>query len=96
MACLILSLTASLVMRSLYEMPSSFRKYLISVACNFLWMSAVIVQVSQAYNSTEITQERISLIFEPREIYLSLQMVFSLASAAAVCAILDSTSGLEP
>ena len=34
MACLILSLTASLVMWSLYEMPSSFRKHLISVAYN--------------------------------------------------------------
>ena len=96
MACLILSLTASLVMWSLYEMPSSFRKHLISVACNFFRMSAVNVQVSQAYNSTEITRERISLIFELREICLSLQMVFSLASAAVVCAILDSTSGLEP
>ena len=96
MACLILSLTASLVMWSLYEMPSSFRKHLISVACNFFRMSAVNVQVSQAYNSTEITRERICLIFELTEICLSLQMVFSLASAAVVCAILDSTSGLEP
>ena len=34
MACLILTLTASLVMWSLYEMPSSFRKHLISVAYN--------------------------------------------------------------
>ena len=96
MACLILSLTASLVMWSLYEMPSSFRKHLISVACNFFRISAVNVQVSRAYNSTEVTRERISLIFELREICLSLQMVFSLASVAAVCAILDSTSGLEP
>ena len=52
-----LSLTASLVMWSLYEMPSNFLTHLISVACNFLRMSAVNVQVSQAYNSTE----RISL-----------------------------------
>ena len=73
-----------------------FQKHLISVACNFFRMSAVKVQVSQAYNSTEITRERISLIFELREICLSLQMVFSLASASVVCAILDSTSGLEP
>ena len=41
MACLILSLTASLVMWSLYDMPSSFPKHLISVACNFFRMSAV-------------------------------------------------------
>ena len=77
-------------------MPISFLKHLISVAYNFFRMSAVNVQVSQAYNSTQITRERISLIFELREICLSLQMVFSLASVAAVCAILDSTSGLEP
>ena len=77
-------------------MPSSFRKHLISVACNFFRMSAVNVQVSQAYNSTEITRERISLIFELREICLSLQMVFSLASAAVVYAIRESPSGLEP
>ena len=82
--------------RICYEMSSSFLKHLISVACNFFRMSAVNVQVSQAHNSTEITRERISLIFELREICLSNQMVFSLASAAVVCAILVSTSGLEP
>ena len=75
-------------------MPSSFLKHLISVACNFFRMSAVNVQVSQAYNSTEITRERISLISELREIYLLFQMIFSLASAAVVCAILDSASVL--
>ena len=40
--------------------------------------------------------KRISLIFELKEICLSLQMVLSLASAAVVCSILDSTSDLEP
>ena len=55
------------------------------------FLSAVNVQVLQAYNSIEITRERISLIFELREICLSFQKVFSLASAAVVCAILDST-----
>ena len=89
MACLILSLTASLVMWSLFEMPSSFLKHLISVACNLFRMSAVTVQASQAYNSTGITRERVSLILELREICLSFQMVFSLASAAVVCAILE-------
>ena len=68
----------------------------ISVACNFFRMSAINVQISQAHNSTEITRERISLIFELREIWLSFQMVFILAGAAVVCAILDSTSGLDP
>ena len=96
MACLILPLTASLVMWSLYEMPSSFLKHLISVVCDFFGMSAVNVQVMQAYNSTEITRECISLIFELTKICLWFKIVFSLASAAFVCAILDSTSGLEP
>ena len=41
MACLILSLTASLVMWFLNEMPSSVLKHLISVASNFFRMSAV-------------------------------------------------------
>lgn len=96
MACLILSLTASLVMWSLYEMPNSFLKHLISAACNFFRISAVNAQVSQAYNNTETTRERVSLIFELRGICFSFQMVFNLASAAVVCAILDSTSCLEP
>ena len=96
MACLILTLTASLVMWYLYEIQSSFLKHLISVAYNSFIMSAVSVQVSQAYNSTEITRERISLIFELREICLSFQTIFSLANAAVVCAIiLDSTWNLD-
>ena len=96
MACLILSLTASLVMWSLYEMANSFLKHLISAATNFFRISAVNAQVSQAYNNTEITRERVSLIFELRDVCFSFQMVFDLASAAVVCGILDSTSGLEP
>lgn len=72
-------------MWSLYEM------HLISVVCKFLRMSAVNVQVSHSYNSTEITRERISLIFELREICLWFQMVFSFASAVVVCAVLDRT-----
>ena len=93
MACLILSLTALSVMWSLYEMPSSFLKHLISVAYNFFRMSTVNVWVSQACNCTERTRESISLMFELREICLSFPMVFGLASAAVVCAIMDSTSG---
>ena len=83
-------------MWSLSEMPSSFLKHLISVACNIFKMSAVNVQVSQAYNGFEITKERISLIFELREIGLPFRWSSGLASAAVVWAILDSTSGLEP
>ena len=48
-------------------------------------MPSVNVQVSQTYNS---------LIFELREKCLLFQIVFSLASAALVCAFLDSASGL--
>ena len=80
-------------MWSLYEMLSSFLKHLISVAYNFFRMSTVNVRVLQVYNCTERTRESISLIFELREICLSFQMVFSFASAAVVCAIMDSTSG---
>ena len=50
-------------------------KHLSSVTCNFSRMSAVNVRVSLAYNSTEITKERITLNFELREICLSFQMV---------------------
>ena len=45
-------LTASLVMWSLYEMPNSFLKHLISAASIFFRISAVNAQVSQAYNNT--------------------------------------------
>ena len=54
-------------------------KHLSSVTCNFSRMSAVNVRVSLAYNSTEITRERITLSFELREICLSFQMVLSLS-----------------
>ena len=37
-------------------------------------MSVVNVQVSQAYNRTEVTRERISLIFKLREICLSYRL----------------------
>ena len=43
-----------------------------------------------------VTRERISCILELREILLSIQTGFSRVSAAVVCAILESTSGLEP
>ena len=46
MGCLILSLTASLVMWSLYELPSRFLKHLISVACNFLEIAMVVLLMS--------------------------------------------------
>ena len=44
----------------------------------------------------EITRERISFTFDPRDMLLSLQMGFSFVRAAVACAILERTSGLEP
>ena len=44
----------------------------------------------------EMTRERISFTFDPRDMLLSLQMGFSFVRAAVACAILERTSGLEP
>ena len=53
------------------------------------------VRDSQAFKM-DVTRERISCILELREILLSFQTGFDLVSAAVVCAILESISGLEP
>ena len=66
------------------------------MACILLWSSAVRVHDSQAYRKMDVTRERISRILEPREVLLSIQTGFSLVSAAVVCAVLESISGLEP
>ena len=100
MAFPILAFTSSLVMWSLYEIPRSLRKHLISSACILLSMSAVnksvMVHVSHAYKNMDMARERISLILELMAMFLSFQMTFSLVTAAVVWAILDSTSGLDP
>ena len=44
----------------------------------------------------DMTRERISLIFELTVVFLSFHKGFNLVSAAVVCAILTSISGLEP
>ena len=54
------------------------------------------VHDSQAYREMDVTRERIRHIFELREILLSFPTGFNLVSAAVVCAILESISGLEP
>ena len=54
------------------------------------------VRDSQAYRKIDVTRERINRILALREILLSLQIGFSFVSAAVVCAILESISGLEP
>ena len=66
------------------------------MACILLWSSAVRVHDSQAYRKMDATRERISHILELREILSSFQTGFNLVNDAAVCAILESTSGLEP
>ena len=54
------------------------------------------VHDSQAYTKMDVTRVLLSLILELREILLSFQIGFNLVNAAAVCAILESISGLEP
>ena len=54
------------------------------------------VHDSQAYRKMDVTRERISCILELRETLLSFQTGFSLVNAAAVCAVLESISILEP
>ena len=44
----------------------------------------------------DVTGEHISRIFEQREMPQSFQIDLNLLSAAVVCAILESISGLEP
>ena len=44
----------------------------------------------------DVTRERISRIFEMRDVLLSFQTCFNLVNAVAVCAILEGISGLEP
>ena len=66
------------------------------MACILFSVSAVNVQNSQAYRNMDMTRERISLIFELSAIFLSFQMVLSLASAAVAWAILARISGLDP
>ena len=63
--------------------------------CILLWSSTVRVHDSQAYRKMEVTRERISRIFELREIHLSFRSGFNLVKAAVVCAVLESISGFE-
>ena len=88
--------TSSLVIWSLYVMPRSFLRHLISMACILFSVSAVNVQDSQAYRNMDMTRELISLIFKLSAIFLSFQMVLSLASAAVAWAILARMSDLYP
>ena len=73
-----------------------FLKHLVSMACILFCRSAERVHVSDAYRKMDMTRERISLIFELTVMFLSFHKGFNLVSAAVVCAILASISGLEP
>ena len=77
---------------SLYEMHGILPLHLISMACILLWSSAVRVHDSQAYGKMNVSNR----ILELREILLSFKLGFNLVSAAVVCAVLESISGLEP
>ena len=54
------------------------------------------VRDSHAYRKMDVTREHFSHLLELREILLSVQTGFNLVNAAVVCAILVSTSHLEP
>ena len=62
----------------------------------FFSNSAVKVHDSQAYRNMEMTRERISFTFDPRDTLLSLQMGFSFVRAAVACVDLERISGLKP
>ena len=66
------------------------------MSCILLSVSAVSFQDSQAYRNMDMSREHISLIIELSAIFLSFQMVLSLASAAVDWAILARSSGLDP
>ena len=76
-------------------MRKIFRKHLISMACILFCRSAERVHVSEAYRKMDMTRGRISLIFELTVMFLSFHKGFNLVSAADICAILASISGLE-
>ena len=54
------------------------------------------VHVSHAYKNMDMAREHINLILKQMLMFLSFQMTFSLVTAAAVWATLESTSDLDP
>ena len=68
-----------------------------SISSVFCFSSpAVKVHDSKAYRNMEMTRERISFTFDPRDTLLFLQMGFSFVRASVACDILERISGLEP
>ena len=63
------------------------------------FFSLTLQSMSIIHRHTEIRKckrEHISFTFDPRAMFLSLQIGFSFVRAAMACAILERTSGLEP
>ena len=87
--------TASFVMCSVYEMPSTVQRHLIFTAWIFLCNSAFSVHVSYAYKKTERTNACSSFSLDDRLMFLSLHVDFNFTgAAAAVRAALARTSVL--
>ena len=89
------SRTASLVICSDYEMPSTLQKHLISTAWIFLCSSAGSDHVSHAYNKIDRTNACSSFSLVERWMFLSLHIGFSFTSAV-VCATLARNLVFEP
>ena len=70
-----------LLTESLYEMRSTLRQHVISMACILPWRM-------------DVTRECISRILELREILLSYQTCLNLVNAAVACAILESINNI--
>ena len=98
MAAWIFLRALSLVIWSFNEMFSNLRKHLISKTCAIFSSPAVKVHDSHANRNTNInmTRERISVTFDPRDMLLSLHIGFSFVRAAVACSILEIISGFQP
>ena len=96
-ACWITAQIFSLVTWSLYKMRSILWQHLISV--NGLYSSLQLcceVHDSQTYRKINVVRERTIRTLELREMILSFKTGFNLVNAAVVCAIMETSSGLEP
>ena len=87
--------TSMLVILSLYDMFNRL-KHRISIFIIFLCSSFVIVHVSHAYKTIELTSDCSSRIFSFSFSVLSYHITFSLDRAAIVCPFLANISAFEP
>ena len=86
---------SSKVIWSLHEMFNNSRLHLISKTCVLFSNSAVKVHDSQAYRNIDKTRERISFIFDPRDMLLFLHIGPHFVRAGVACAVLERTSVLS-